>query len=199
GEIKLSLSQIEAQDKYPEGMLQLCVRDSGPGIPKHELETVFEFFYQGDQNLYSKKYSSGIGLSLAKDIVLLHHGEIFVESQSEEDGQPTFSSFYICIPLGNAHLKAEEMLQDILQNQSSPNKELTNTMAQTATLQADEASEIAEHIPLKERKMVLLVDDNEEILQFLYRQLNKNYQVNFPRPVSMLARHLSPITPDSSC
>ncbi len=196
GEIKLSLSQEEAQERYPEGMLQLCVTDSGPGIPKHELETVFEFFYQGDQNLSSKKYSSGIGLSLSKDIVELHHGEIYVESQNEETDKPSYTSFYIRIPLGKAHLKAEEILQVSPQNQPSLGDVETTAVVQNPTLPTEEAIEIAEHIPSKERKMVLLVDDNEEILQFLYQQLNKNYQVLLARDGEEAWKQVSENLPD---
>src|SRR5690606_40747335 len=107
--------------------------------------------------------------------------EIYVESQNEEIGKPSYTSFYIRIPLGKAHLKAEEILQVSPHNQPLQGNVETTAEVQSPTPPTEEAIEISEHIPSKERKMVLLVDDNEEILQYLYQQLNKNYQVVLTR------------------
>ncbi|WP_160366810.1 hybrid sensor histidine kinase/response regulator transcription factor [Sphingobacteruim zhuxiongii] len=180
-EIKVEIRKHEATQKYNKGFLQLCITDYGPGIPAQELETVFELFYQGDQNLSSKKYSSGIGLSLAKDIMELHHGDIFVKSQNEKEGKPSFTTFIIRIPIGNDHFRLEEITQEKVDEKSS-NFETSSAIPLLFNTPVEGAEKnMPSQVDAKERKLVLLVDDNEEILQFLYQQLQKNYQVILAR------------------
>ncbi|WP_291981601.1 HAMP domain-containing sensor histidine kinase [Luteitalea sp.] len=59
------------------GDVQLSVRDSGPGIPKHLLETVFERFWQADP---SQRWSLGLGLYISRCIVEAHRGTVWAES-----------------------------------------------------------------------------------------------------------------------
>ncbi len=180
-EIRVDIRQYEATQKYSKGFLQLAITDYGPGIPAQELETIFELFYQGDQNLSSKKYSSGIGLSLAKDIMQLHHGEIFVESQNERAEQASFTTFFIRIPIGNEHFRLDE----VIQVQTDEQANLTQASGATPQLSytpvlAGESNTLS-FVDTKEKKLVLLVDDNEEILQFLYQQFQRNYHVILAR------------------
>lgn len=79
GYIKISL---EKKDKN----ISLTVEDTGIGIPKKEIERIFERFYTIDKSR-SKKYGGfGLGLSIVKHIVKLHDGKIEVES---EEGKGT--------------------------------------------------------------------------------------------------------------
>ena len=55
--------------------LALFVTDHGPGIPDAEKEKVFERFYSGDPSRTDKGHF-GLGLSIAREIVKLHHGTI---------------------------------------------------------------------------------------------------------------------------
>ena len=58
----------------------VTVRDSGPGIPDEELSRLFERFYQARETAAEVQPSTGIGLSLAKDLAELHGGTLTVES-----------------------------------------------------------------------------------------------------------------------
>ncbi|KAF2428081.1 hypothetical protein EJ08DRAFT_671501 [Tothia fuscella] len=70
------------------------VRDSGPGIPTHLQQKIFELFFQGDYTL-SKKYSgTGLGLSICQQLTDLMQGSIHLKSQ-EGSG----STFTLRIPL----------------------------------------------------------------------------------------------------
>lgn len=62
--------------------LDISVTDSGPGIPKDELEDIFELFYQS--NLGKHEKGMGVGLALTKEMISLHKGSINVESSPEK-------------------------------------------------------------------------------------------------------------------
>jgi len=55
----------------------ISISDSGPGIPSKKLAEIFDPFFT------SKKQGTGIGLSIARTIVLAHKGRIWAEDQSE--------------------------------------------------------------------------------------------------------------------
>ncbi len=55
------------------------VIDSGPGIPRHLREQVFERFVRGDRSRASADGGAGLGLSIVKTIVEAHHGSIHID------------------------------------------------------------------------------------------------------------------------
>ncbi|MFA5859930.1 MAG: response regulator [Elusimicrobiota bacterium] len=63
-----------------EGNVLITVWDQGIGIAQAEHSKIFEYFYRVDDSLTSMQSGVGIGLSLTKDIVRAHHGEIRVIS-----------------------------------------------------------------------------------------------------------------------
>ena len=82
----------------------LIVRDTGVGIPAEALPRLFERFHRV-QNMRGRTHEgSGIGLALVQELVKLHHGSVRVESRLGEG-----SAFTVCLPLGKAHLPAEEL------------------------------------------------------------------------------------------
>jgi len=75
------------------GEVVVCVRDNGPGIPPEDQPHIFERFYRVDKGRSREKGGTGLGLTLAKHIVQLHGGRVWVESQL---GQGT--AFYFSLP-----------------------------------------------------------------------------------------------------
>jgi signal transduction histidine kinase len=75
---------VVSAEKFREGV-QIKVADNGAGIPAEILETIFVPFYS------TKKTGSGIGLSLSKQIMMLHNGRIQVQS---EEGKGTAMSLF---------------------------------------------------------------------------------------------------------
>jgi predicted ATPase/signal transduction histidine kinase len=71
----------------------LSIRDTGPGIPKEELPFVFDRYYSKTSNTANQK-GHGLGLSICKEIITNHNGEIWVES---EEGKGT--TFSIRLPI----------------------------------------------------------------------------------------------------
>ena len=70
--------------------LVVSVQDTGAGIAKDELLKIFNKFYQTGERVATDVSGTGIGLSIAKEIVQLHGGKIWAESQ---DGQGAKFSF----------------------------------------------------------------------------------------------------------
>ncbi len=72
--------------------VQFQVRDTGVGIPARELDRIFEKFTQGTSSATAGEKGTGLGLSIAQEIVRLHRGRIWVES---EPGKGSIFSFVI--------------------------------------------------------------------------------------------------------
>ena len=76
-----------------EGIIEISVKDTGIGIPKEDIEKIFEPFYRG--NNAPKEIGTGLGLSFVKQAVDLHGGRILVQS---ELGKGT--TFSVMLPVG---------------------------------------------------------------------------------------------------
>jgi signal transduction histidine kinase len=63
------------------GYIQVCVADTGIGIPSSDLPHVFDRFFQVDSHLTRRHGGMGLGLSVAKAMIELHKGQIWVESE----------------------------------------------------------------------------------------------------------------------
>ena len=70
-------------DRTEENVI-IKVIDTGTGIPADKQKSVFDLFVQGDTSLARLKEGSGIGLALAKSMIKLHNGRIFIENSSAE-------------------------------------------------------------------------------------------------------------------
>jgi PAS domain S-box-containing protein len=84
---------ITVGGRFTEKSVTVFVRDEGAGIPKDQIERVFERFYRVDDKLTSRTHGVGLGLYLVKVIVEAHGGEISVKSQVGSG-----STFYFTLP-----------------------------------------------------------------------------------------------------
>ena len=71
-------------------MVDVTVRDRGPGIPDYAGDKVFEKFYSLARP-HSQKKSTGLGLSFVKEIAALHHGRIELGNAPEGGALATLS------------------------------------------------------------------------------------------------------------
>ena len=78
---------VEVSLKPSEGFLEIHVRDFGVGIPKEDQEKVFEPFYRVDKSRTKETGGYGLGLSLCREIMKAHGGEITLESAPEPGTQ----------------------------------------------------------------------------------------------------------------
>jgi len=70
---------------------QIIVKDFGVGIPNNEIEYILEPFYMVDKSRSRKQGGAGLGLSLTKQIVDLHHGSMLIDSHLEKGTKITLS------------------------------------------------------------------------------------------------------------
>lgn len=73
---KIDISSIVQDDK-----VKITISDNGIGIPENELKNIFDRFYIVDKSRSKEKGGSGLGLSIAKWIILVHKGTIDVKSE----------------------------------------------------------------------------------------------------------------------
>jgi PAS domain S-box-containing protein len=78
--------------------LELKVSDNGPGITAELLPRVFDLFQQGDRTLDRAEGGLGIGLTLVRQLVLMHGGRVFAHSRGPGEG----AAFTVRLPLVDA-------------------------------------------------------------------------------------------------
>jgi signal transduction histidine kinase len=80
------------------GAIVVRVRDTGEGIPREHLERIFEPFFQAGRHGRQRPRGTGLGLAICRQIVQLHGGRIWAESEGPGQG----ASFVIMLPGGRA-------------------------------------------------------------------------------------------------
>ena len=83
--------RIEVQALERGDAVQISVRDTGPGIPPHLHDKIFDRFYQIERSLTREHDGMGIGLSIVKGMVELWGGQVWVESGVEEGSTFSFT------------------------------------------------------------------------------------------------------------
>lgn len=89
-------SRITVALQELENEVQLSFHDQGRGIPRQDLDRIFERFYRVDKGRARVDGGTGLGLSIAKHAVMVHKGRIWAESEIEHG-----SVFHIALPKGN--------------------------------------------------------------------------------------------------
>jgi signal transduction histidine kinase/DNA-binding response OmpR family regulator/cellobiose-specific phosphotransferase system component IIB len=141
------------------------VADSGVGMNEDELKQIFDQFYQSDTN-YSR--GSGLGLSLSRELILLHKGVISVRSKKWEG-----TTFTINLPLGEEHLSAEEKIaQDKLGAKLYDEMKIYTFDQDNATVPTPEDS-----LNLIKEQSILIIEDNQELLDYLCRKFEPVYEI----------------------
>ena len=137
----------------------ISVIDQGPGINANKINTIFQRFEtMGNRNLLEP--SSGIGLSLVKELVGMHHGSITVTSTLQKG-----SVFKVSIPQGKSHLLEDAQIEFIL----SDNKTIPDN--------TQENSDIETTCKGNNQNTLLIVEDNLELRGFLKEMLLTEFQI----------------------
>jgi two-component sensor histidine kinase len=87
GEISVSATLFDEE----KDMVAISVKDSGIGIPRDELEKIFEKFHQVEDSLRRSVTGTGLGLAITKGLVEAHHGRIWAQSDIGKGSTFTFT------------------------------------------------------------------------------------------------------------
>ena len=142
------------------------IYDSGEKIPEDKLEHIFERFYQTPSSINDRKVGTGIGLDLTRSLVELHHGTI--SAQNEEVG----CEFVVTIPLGNEHLKPEEMITD-----KEDVTHATSLFDEDATMVGSADLGGVTLPKANQQQTIVIAEDDQEIRDYLIQELSDNYKV----------------------
>lgn len=156
--------------------LHITITDRGTGISKDRIKLLFNRF-ESLAVAGSFQQGTGIGLSLTRELVELHHAQIAVES---EEGSG--SSFKVTFKKGHAHFSdSEEIIEGINAEPGEPEHNIPDTCQDTEdTTGEHDEPDTAEVHPTgltPEEITLLLVEDNPEMRSFLRSVLKKNYKV----------------------
>ncbi|QTD53165.1 SpoIIE family protein phosphatase [Sulfidibacter corallicola] len=167
GEIKVAISVIT--DKLNRDAAQIAVSDTGTGIHPDQLEIIFDRFRQADGSITREREGTGIGLSLVKELVGLHRGEIWVETELGKG-----STFYVSLPLGKNHLKPSEIRgagaeEDEFLNPTQAKIELAHLRAEKDYAAAVCDGTLGESI--------LIVDDHPDIRDYIKSAMSQQYRI----------------------
>ena len=100
------LGEIVVSGEMCEEGVHVTVSDTGIGIPPAELEKVFDRFAQVDASATRKHEGTGIGLSLVWELVQLHGGRVWAESEGEGRG----TEMHVILPIGEADAVEDEVI-----------------------------------------------------------------------------------------
>ena len=76
--------RVSLRVKLDESQLQIAVEDTGVGISAEELPKVFDKFFRSSDPRVREETGTGLGLSLAREVIRMHGGDITVESQLDQ-------------------------------------------------------------------------------------------------------------------
>lgn len=163
----------------------ISIKDSGIGIPKDKLETIFQRFYQTPADPNERNVGTGIGLDLTRSLVELHYGTISARNNEGEKGSKFEhgSEFIIRIPLGKDHLKPEEIIEEE-EMKKEQNKELAE--AEQEEQLAENNDQPAETLNNSDttpasakgaKAEIVIVEDEEDIQEYLKAQLSSDFKI----------------------
>lgn len=169
----------------------ISVKDSGIGIPKEALETIFQRFYQTPADPSDRNVGTGIGLDLTRSLVELHYGTISARNNEGEKGSKFEhgSEFIIRIPLGKDHLKPEELIdeEEIKEKQKQELAEveqLEQEMKETENAEKAESAagttDMQGNLPASasgNKAEIVIVEDEEDIQDYLKAQLSSDFKI----------------------
>ncbi len=144
--------------------IEISIADTGRGIPRQEMDHIFDSFYQVNTSAKTKNYGVGIGLSLVKRLVELHHGHIAVESQLEKG-----TCFTITLPSIHEKIGSDRGEE---QTQFDSTKSIGEIHEEI-----EEEPPGVEIRPSGKKPLVLIVEDNTELRSFIKSELQSAYRI----------------------
>ncbi len=148
------------RDELHHDCLEIAVNDSGEGISEAEARLIFKRFYKVDK---IGKPGWGIGLALVKELAELHFGQIVLSSKAGFG-----STFIVRIPISTEYYKP--FLVEETNEPSAPNEI-------EKEIKIDFTDIDNESVKRKKKHVVLVIEDNEEVCDYIHHILSSTYKV----------------------
>ena len=159
GMVSINISQTAAD-------ILISVNDNGQGIPDEAKQKLFTTFYQVPKlKQQQRNTGSGIGLALSRGIARLHQGDLYLESKSK------FTTFCLKLKPGYNHFKSHEINNYLGEEETAMYELQTEVDAIIYDEVPSKNTSLISNIPL-----ILIVEDNEEVRNFLVSALKKSFQ-----------------------
>jgi PAS domain S-box-containing protein len=168
--------------------LLLVVEDSGLGIPAKELPLMFDRFHRVDNAGGRTFEGTGIGLSLIKELILMHKGNISVESEVGKG-----SKFTVTLPFGKDHLPVNQV-KDKPGSGDFTEEIYVDGVAHLLEGQSSVDMDSSKAIEFSESKeTVLIVDDNADMRKHIQAVVENRYNTlmagNGIEALALLGKH----------
>lgn len=169
--------QIFCNISVKNGKVNLEIKNTGSGLSKEQTKNIFDRFYQVDEH----QEGSGIGLSLVKELVKLHKGNIEVESKPGE-----WTAFKVALSIDKNDFKTS----DIAIGYKIKDDITTPLLSGNDTLHEKELSSFED----SKFPIILVVEDNEDLRTMLSKTFTKEYKVftaeNGEKGVELAQKHI---------
>lgn len=169
-EISIDLSFNQATDNLNFAHAVIVVRDTGTGILPEDTAFIFDRFFQAKDSGKSGYSGTGIGLALTKQLVQIHRGTIEVHSIHSEG-----TEFRVILPVQKVCFSASEISEP---GDAVPFDEYTRFLKDEIISSLHTPSKPVESRNTHSAPIILVIEDNEDMLEFIKNQLEKNYKVH---------------------
>ena len=150
--------------------LFIAIEDSGVGIAPEHIDKIFDLFFEVPMhNNVQKNYNkgTGIGLSIVKNIVKLHKGDIEVTNKETQG-----VVFKVTLPLGRTHLLDNEIITDF-----RISDDIDQYTAQLEKAEITEPEDIDDFVVNDEKQTILIVEDHKVLRSFMKNLLKEDYNI----------------------
>ena len=181
GEILLRVSHQEDPSQPGNGTATITVSDNGEKIPADKFQHIFKRFYQTAATSNDRNVGTGIGLDLTRSLVELHHGTVTARNIEADEAATLFSEashstqgveFLVTSPLGNAHLRPDE-IQEEIPLQQAPVDEVVEQEPEAD----DQFLSSWGDSPKSAPTTIIIAEDDDEIREYLSQELSSTYRV----------------------
>jgi len=168
GEVKINLSlNTILTGKEEKQYIRVTIKDDGPGIPPGDLDKIFDRFYQAGLQNTATYRGTGIGLSIAKEMVELNKG--FIHVRSSEDGGACFE---INLPVKNPDF------EKIASNINSLEGSVIEPDVYFADARFNPIQEKVEKtISPKDKPLLLIIEDNRDLRLMLRDSFSPSFKI----------------------
>ena len=169
GKISISL-KINSNVQTSTAIIK--VTDTGIGIPAEHIDNIFKRFYQIDTPENIKNRGSGIGLSLSKELVTAHHGEIHVKSEVGKG-----AVFTVNIPYQKESFSPNEISAETKTWNKTDLKHRENFGELSVETYNNKDSSTKKSLKKTDKPTILIVEDNLDLREFVINSLVDNYNI----------------------